>query len=217
MIALRVVGMDKMKYTFEIRFLQMLLLPPWSMYRIISIPKVRQRKEAGIFLIIWITLQWVSFVTAGTNKIVSFICANAAITMFFLVDLYVGLDMEEFSESEKEILHSTPLKLLVTATSFFIMYSIPNMISRIYLHANIPIFSNTITWTSLHIVLNVILAISWFAFMVLDKYEIFALFPKTEFKDGLYRLIPLTSDKIAAIYFLYIFLLGTFFIYQYIL
>ena len=41
--------------------------------------------------------------------------------------------------------------------------------------------------------------------MFIDKYEVFELFPKTEFQqEGVNRLIPLTDKKITNIYFMYI-------------
>jgi hypothetical protein len=205
------------KYAFEIRFLQMFFFPPWSMYKIVSDRKVKQKKNTGIFLMIWVILQWLLFLTIGTNLIMGFIYSNLAIAIFFLLNIYVGLDMNEISEGEKKLLHSMPLKFTVTVTTLLIMYSIPNMLSKIYSHANIGFLSNTISWSSFHIVSAAVLVISWLIFMFVDKYEIFALFPKTEFKERLYQFLPITSERLALIYFMYIFLFICFFIYGYIL
>ncbi len=191
----------------------MFFFPPWSMYNLVTTGDVRKKKNAGIFLIMWVTLQWFLFIFLGSNILMSFFYSNLSIALFFLVNLYIYLDMNEFSEEEKKLLNMMPLKILVTITAFVIMYTIPNILSKIYSH---PKFINTVTWTSLHIVLSVILVISWFVFMFIDKYEVFLLFPKTEFKEGLYRLMPLTVERLASIYFIYIFLITLFLLYGYI-
>ena len=145
-------------YTYEIRFIQMLFFPPWSLYKLATSEKVKQRGKVGIFLLFWGTLQWLLFITSGSNIIMNFIWSNIAICIFFIFNLYVSLDTSKFSDYEKRQLHSMPLKLLVTFTCFFIMYSaFFHSTSRIFYS---PLTLNKITWSSLHIIMNLILVFS---------------------------------------------------------
>lgn len=198
--------MNKKQHIFEIRSLQLFILPPWPIYKMISDKKIKGRKISRIFLLSWVLIQWLLFIDIGTNKGISLLSANLAVAMFFLINLYFGLDINEFTEEERDSLYSLPLRLLVTVCSFEMMYTIPRVISKTLTIFNVM---HVVHFSKGHFILGGILAITWFFFLFIDKYKLLSMFPKTEYKDGLYRLMPLTSEKLAMFYIMY-FLLALF-------
>ena len=196
--------MTKEKHLFEIRSLQLFIFPPWSIYKLISDKKVVGHKMSRIFLLFWVIIQWSLLIAAGTNKVLALFSSNLSIAMFFLINFYFGLDMHEFSEDDRKSLSSLPLRLLVTIAAFVMMYSIQRVVSETAANMHI---SHVVHFTQLHKMIGVILLVAWFIFSLIDRYELLAMFPKTEYKDGVYRLIPLTPEKIALFYIMYVFLI----------
>lgn len=190
----------KGNYTFEIRGLQLLICPPWGIYKLISGRAVHEHLAPRLFLFAWTVSQWIVLIGAGSNKIISIPLANLSVAMFFFTNIYFGVDANEFSEEERTRLYGITLRMVVTASNFIIMYKIPTAFSYA-VSMYVPYSTH---FSGVEFILNSILVVSWLIFVFLDKYEVFARFPKTEFKEQLYGMMPLTSEKICIIGFLYI-------------
>jgi len=200
------------KYIYEIRLIEMLFLPPLAICHIIFGKDFNYRIKSGLFLIIWTLLQWLYFLVIETNILTKIATANLGVFLFYYLNMYISLDSREMSEDDKMIFNSISLKLFVTLTCFFMMYSSPRMIHKMYA----GLAGKTIIWTKQNIGIALVLVCSWFAFLMIDKYKTFDQFPKPEDKDGLHKLIPL-RDNIIKIYGIYSILIFFFLFYVYIL
>lgn len=195
---------DKKNYTYELRFIEMLFFPPLAICHIIFGKGFKEKRFSGIFLITWSFFQWLFFLSIESNMFTKIMTANVAIWLFFYLNLYVSVDLNDFSEADRMILKSFPIKLLVTVTCFFYMYSSPKMTHKAYA----GIAGKSFIWTQQYIFISILFVSSWLAFMIIDNYETFTQFPKPEDKIGSRKLIPL-SENITKLYGVYLFLIFT--------
>lgn len=192
------------KMLFERRCLQLFICPPWGIYKLLSDIGKRGSMWSRIFLFVWVLSQWLVLIHAGSNIIINTLTANLAVTMFFLMNLYFGLDAANCSEEELDRVRNILVIIVITTAIFVLMYKIPIAFGWA---ANKIIGTGAVQYSKIDRLLMKILVSSWFIFAIATRYKLFDMFPKTQMLET-GDLRALTDERICAIIFTYVMMIA---------
>jgi len=159
------------------------VFPPWFVHNNL-LGEVRQNLSfREYFLLIWMTCQWLLIFSSGKNLIVGLFCANLSIAGFLYSNLYIQLDVRQYSPQDQEFLRCIPLRIVIGLGTLFALYLIASLPKLIAVglegyYRKYPI-SSSFVWTGYHSMIGYALALLWVLYMLFFESETFQVLRRT--------------------------------------